>query len=67
VFPDSPASKAGLEVGDVIIEVNGERVTSQEVLVDIVNSSRVNEVLQLKIIRDKKEITSQLRLESRQT
>jgi serine protease Do len=67
VFPDSPASNAELEVGDVIIEVNGERITSQEVLVDIVNSSRVNDVLRLKIIRDKKEITKQLRLEPRQT
>jgi serine protease Do len=67
VFPDSPASNAELEVGDVIIEVNGERITSQDVLVDIVNSSRVNDVLRLKIIRDKKEITKQLRLEPRQT
>ncbi len=67
VFPDSPASRAGLEVGDVVIEVNGERITSQEVLVDIVNSARVGDVLQMKLIRDKNEVPAQLKLETRQS
>lgn len=67
VLHDSPAERAGLEVGDVVVEVNGERVTSQEILIDIVNSSRVGDVLQLKILRDKEEKIVNLKLESRQT
>ncbi len=67
VLHDSPAERAGLEVGDVIIEVNGERVTRQEVLVDIVNSSRVGDVLNFKVLRDQEELTINLKLESRQT
>jgi len=65
VLHDSPAEKAGLEVGDVLLEVNGERIRSQEVLVDIVNSSRVGDVLRLKVLREKDEKNVELRLESR--
>ncbi len=67
VLHDSPAERAGLEVGDVVVEVNGERVTSQEILIDIVNSSRVGDVLKLKVLRDKEEKIINLVLESRQT
>jgi serine protease Do len=67
VMHDSPADRAGLEVGDVIVEVNGERITAQEILVDIVNSSRVGDVLRLKVLRDESELNINLELESRQT
>jgi serine protease Do len=67
VINDSPATRAGLEVGDVIIEVNGERIVSQDVLIDIVNSARVGDVLTLKVLRDKDEKTIRLTLESRQS
>lgn len=67
VLHDSPAERAGLEVGDVIIEVNGERISAQEIMVDIVNSSRVGDVLKLKVLRDKSEKEINLKLESRQT
>jgi serine protease Do len=65
VLHNSPAEKAGLEVGDVVLEVNGERITSQEILVDIVNSSRVGDVLRLKVLREKDEKNIELKLESR--
>ncbi len=68
VIQNSPAERAGLEPGDVLIEVNGERITAQEVLIDIVNSSRVGDVLELRVLRDKEEEKIiNLQLESRQS
>ena len=68
VIQGSPAERAGLEPGDVVIEVNGERVITQEVLIDIVNSSRVGDVLELKVLRDiEEEKIINLQLESRQS
>jgi serine protease Do len=67
VLHNSPAERAGIEVGDVVLEVNGERITSQEILIDVVNSSRVGDVLRLKILRDKEEKIINLQLESRET
>jgi serine protease Do len=67
VLHNSPAEQAGLEVGDVVLEVNGERITSQDILIDVVNSSRVGDVLRLKILRDREEKIINLQLESRET
>ncbi len=68
VIQGSPAERAGLEPGDVIVEVNGERVITQEVLIDIVNSSRVGDILELKVLRDiEEEKIINLQLESRQS
>lgn len=67
VLHNSPAERAGLEVGDVVIEVNGERIVRQDVLIDVVNSSRVGDVLELKVLRDNEEKIINLELESRQT
>ena len=53
VFPDSPAAKAGLKVGDVITSVNGERIRSiGELRAKMVEQSQ-QKTLKLGLIRNK--------------
>ncbi len=54
VVPNSPADKAGLQAGDVIVGVNGERVVRYSDLRNMIGLMRVGEKVQLEIIRDGK-------------
>ena len=55
----SAAEKAGLKIGDVIIEVEGKKITTMDELNEIKNSHKIGDELKLKINRDgeEKEIT----------
>jgi serine protease Do len=57
VAPDSAASKAGLEPGDVIIGWGGKPVTSRDELVRMVVATRPGTTVPVRIMRDKQERT----------
>jgi serine protease Do len=52
VLEDSPAEKAGLQVGDVIIEYNGEKVHYSSELPPMVGRTRAGTDAKLKVLRD---------------
>lgn len=54
VMPDSPADKAGLRVGDIVIAYGDEDVDTSATLPPLVGRSRIGDTVQLKIIRDGK-------------
>lgn len=54
ILPDSPAQKAGLQVGDVIVEFDGKEVDSSSALPPLVGSSKIGQKVPVKIIRDRK-------------
>ncbi len=54
VVPDSPAQKAGLKAGDVILEYNGKEVTQMSMLPAMVANTDVGTKADLVIIRDGK-------------
>jgi len=62
---NSPAETAGLTPGDIILEANGIRVNNEETLVYILQQARTNDILKLNIVRDNKNIISNLKLESK--
>ncbi|MBD2183711.1 trypsin-like peptidase domain-containing protein [Planktothrix sp. FACHB-1355] len=51
VLPNTPAARGGLRKGDAIVEIDGTPVTSAETLQNIVESSRVGQVLNLVVRR----------------
>lgn len=57
VLEDSPAEAAGIQVGDVIVEFNGKKVTRSSSLPPIVGRTPVNEKARVTIIRNRKEMT----------
>ena len=55
----SSAEKAGLKIGDVIIEADGKEITTMDELNEIKNSHQIGDTMTLKIVRDgdEKDIT----------
>mgnify|MGYP006285187473 CR=1 FL=1 len=51
IVPDSPASKADIQIGDIIVEYNGKPVETSGDLPPMVGVTPINETATLKIIR----------------
>lgn len=51
VVPNSPAASAGIRRGDVILQIDGKAITSAEQLQNLVEDSRLGQVLQVKVQR----------------
>ena len=62
VMADSPADRGGVEVGDVILAFNGQRLLNSSQLPPLVGASRVEEDASLRILRNGKEITLSVRV-----
>ncbi len=61
----SPAERAGLQVGDVIVEVNDHRIRDQDDIWNVIESAdlRAGDEIKLKVIRDRRERIIRFRLE----
>lgn len=66
VAPNSPATKAGLEIGDVIVKIDDRAVRSDEDVILAVNDARVGQKLTLTINRDGEWVETTMTLEPRQ-
>ena len=58
----SPAEKAGLKIGDIIIEADGQTVENMDDLNKIKNSHQIGDIMTLKIYRSGEEKTIELTL-----
>lgn len=61
----SAGEKAGLKVGDVIIEADGTKITTMDELNDIKNKKQIGDTITLKIYRDGKEKSVTITLQER--
>jgi 2-alkenal reductase len=67
VAPNSPARQAGLQQGDVITAVNGQKLGEQTSLAEVMNKQKVGDEVNLTIARDGKEQTLSVKLGQRPT
>ncbi|MGD1155090.1 MAG: Do family serine endopeptidase [Terriglobia bacterium] len=65
VQPDTPADRAGLKRGDVIVSVNGQAVQSGDELVSLVSDTEVGKKLRVEYLRDGKRATTEVEVGDR--
>jgi len=63
VVPGSPADKAGLQENDIILEVNGEKVTEKNPLANLIQSFRFGDVVTLKVWKKGEVVEVKVKLE----
>jgi len=56
VVPGSPAEKAGIREADIVLEIQNKKITLQNPLQDVLQEFKIGEEIELKILREDKEI-----------
>ena len=65
VRPGSPAAKAGLKAGDILVQFGGKPIHNLYDFTDALRRSKVGEVVEVKVLRDGQSITASVKLEQR--
>ena len=65
IVPDSPAEKAGVKENDVVLELNGEKLTEQSDFSDMLQKCKVGEGVELVVMRGDKKLKLVATLEER--
>ena len=63
VLSGSPAAKAGIKEGDIILQVDDYLINDEDTLIGVFQQYSVGDVLTIKILRDNKIITTKMKLE----
>jgi serine protease Do len=64
VFPDTPAAKAGIKAGDVILSVNGMEINKSGSLPPVIGMTPVGQPVELRLLRQGKLQTMRVTVES---
>ncbi len=65
IVKNSPASKAGLQVGDIIREVDGSKINNYETLKGVLQNYKTGETISLTVLRNNEYINIKMNLERR--
>jgi S1-C subfamily serine protease len=66
VMKNSPAEKAGIKVGDVLIKADNELLDSTNKLTSIIRKKNAGDILRIELIRDKKRKIIEVKIEKRE-
>ncbi len=61
----SPAERAGFKVGDIIVEINGERIVTDDNVQSVISDAKAGDTLKVRVYREKKYLILDLKLEKR--
>jgi hypothetical protein len=65
VKPGSPAAKAGLKAGDILIQFGDKPIKNLYDFTDALRRSKVGDVVEVKVLRDGQTVTAPVKLEQR--
>lgn len=65
IIPKSPAEKAGIKEKDILLEINGKKITPEKTVGDILETCSVNDCKKIKILRAGKEFETEVTLGER--
>ena len=65
VYSDEPAARAGVQVGDLLVTFDAERVTDMNQLIEKVGDRMPGEEITLELIRDGKKVSLKVELDMR--
>lgn len=63
ILNDTPARRAGLQKGDILLGMSGERITSIERLLKTLTGDTIDQVISLRMIRDNEEVFTTIKPE----
>ncbi len=63
VFPNTPASEAGIKEGDIILQVDNYLINDEQTLVGVFQQYSTGDTINIKILRENKIIIKQMKLE----
>ena len=62
IYPNTPAERGGIEVGDIIVEIESFKINNENTMFSVFHEFRAGQTITVKIIRDEKELTKQMKL-----
>lgn len=65
VLPGSPAANAGLQEGDIVLELGEERIDATHMLSEVILKHQVGETIKIKLLRGNKEMVVSVMLTER--
>jgi len=65
VRPNSPAAKAGLKAGDILVQFGDKPIKNLYDFTDALRRSKVGDVVEVKVMRDGQPVTASVKLEQR--
>ena len=65
IRPGSPAAKAGLKAGDILVQFGDKPIHNLYDFTDALRRSKVGQVVEVKVLRDGQPVTASVKLEQR--
>lgn len=65
VLKDTPAYKAGIKEGDIIIECDGQKITNSKNIQDVLEKMGIGDIMKIKVIRKGKTLEMSVKLSKR--